>query len=168
MMVRPDSHRYLVPAILLGMVALASATELTRAAASEPWEAPLQEVDTALARGDFRAAREAWNRAYALAFDAGEWEGLAAIGDASARINNASGEASDLVRARQAYQEAFLRARSEGSVDGVLRVSEAYSRLGDHETARRYRDVAVRMAVRQASPGFFARIWTRLTGHYVR
>jgi len=167
-MVRPVRFQYGALAVAFGVVALAGAMGLARAATLAPWEAPLQEVDAALTRGDFRAAREAWNHAYAVAFGSSEWEGLAAVGDASARMSNASGDSSDLVRARQAYREAFLRARSEGSVDGVLRVSEAYSRLGDHETARRHRDVAVRLAVRQTSPGFFARIWARLTGHYVR
>jgi hypothetical protein len=47
-------------------------------------------------------------------------------------------------------------------------VSDAYARRGDHETARRHRDLAVRLAVRHTSPGVFARIWARLTGQYVR
>ncbi|MGH7335114.1 MAG: hypothetical protein ACREKS_20700, partial [Candidatus Rokuibacteriota bacterium] len=144
---------------------LAVPVETALAATPGLWEAPVQAVDAALARGDFRAARQAWQHAYAVALESGDWERLAVVGDASARIHSAGGEAADLGRARQAYHEAFVRARSEGSVDGVLRVSEAYSRLGDHEAARRYRDTAVRLAVRQTSPGIFARIRARLTGH---
>jgi tetratricopeptide (TPR) repeat protein len=169
MMNRTLRNRLVAVAFTHGVVVFAGAAAFVQAAAdAAPWDAPVQAVDAALARGDFRAAREAWNHAYAVALGSGHWEGMAAVGDASARISNAGGETGDLVRARQAYYEAFLRARSEGSVDGVLRVSDAYSRLGDHETARRYRDTAVRLAVRQTSPGIFARIWARLTGHYVR
>jgi hypothetical protein len=167
-MVRPVRFQRVALAAACGVLALTGVVGLGRATGPDPWDAPVREVDAALTRGDFRAAREAWNHAYAVAFASGEWEGMVAVGDASARMSNASGDTSDLVRARQAYHEAFLRARSEGSVDGVLRVSDAYARLGDDETARRHRDVAVRLAVRQTSPGFFARIRARLTGQYVR
>ena len=167
-MVRPVLFQRVALAVACGVLALAGVIGLGQAAGPDPWDAAVREVDTALTRGDVRAARQAWNHAYAVAFASGEWEGLAAVGDVSARIAEASGDPADLARTRQAYHEAFLRARSEGSVDGVLRVSDAYARLGDHETARRHRDVAVRLAVRHTSPGVFARIWARLTGQYVR
>ena len=157
--------RYRAVATMLGVVMLAWASALAASAADPaPWEAPVEAVDAALGRGDPRTAREAWQHAYAVALASARWEGLAAVGDASARIGHATGDAEDLSRARQAYREAFVHARSEGSLDGVLRVSEAYSRLGDHEIARMHRDVAIRLAVRQASPGLFARIWARLIG----
>jgi hypothetical protein len=126
------------------------------------WEIHLQDVDAALARDERAAARDAWQRAYAAALESARWEALAGVGDAAARIG-ADGDERDLARARQAYREAYVRARSEGSLDGVLRVSDASSRLGDHEAARLYRDAAVRLAVRQASPGFFTRLWTKFT-----
>jgi len=165
-MSRTIRSRLVVVAAALGIVALSSVPVYALAAADPvPWDAHVQAVDAAIARGDHRAAREAWHNAYAAALGSGQWEGLAAVGDASTRISSAGGGADDLVRARQAYHEAFVRARRESSVDGVLRVSDAYSRLGDHETARLYRDTAVRLAVRQTSPGIFARIRARLIGH---
>jgi hypothetical protein len=148
-------------ATLVALVALA-ATGASAANQSAPWNVHLQAVDAALARGDQGAARDAWLSAYAAALESGGWEALAAVGDATARIG-ANGDEKDLGRARQAYREAYVRARSEGSVDGVLRVSDASGRIGDHETARLYRDAAVRLAVRQASPGFFTRLWATLT-----
>jgi hypothetical protein len=167
-MMRQMRARYAALAMALAVGELAVPTNIVRAADSVPWDGPLQELDAALGRGNVDAALQAWQHAYAVALENGQWEGLAAVGDASARIATSGGDAADLGRARQAYHEAFVRARSEGSVDGILRVSDAYSRLGDHEAARRYRDAAVRLAVRQTSPGIFARIWARITGQYVR
>lgn len=135
--------------LLAGVVALPSIPE----AAAEPewaaWGARIAEMDRALARGEARAAADAWREAYVAAHVGRGWPAMIAVGDAAVRAGRATGQPQIFEpRARRAYLTALLRARRQASHDGVLAAADAFGRLGDREVERQARADAARIVTR--------------------
>ena len=133
-----QSLRAVPMSVLLITLVSALTMEAQPAVPPQPrWVLAIQTVDEALARKQIAAAERAWHEAYLDALGSRRWEGMVAVGDASLRIGEVSGEKpAARARARQSYLTALGRARADGSVEGVLRVARAFDELGDREVVR--------------------------------
>ncbi len=109
-----------------------------------PWADYILALDEALAAGDVRAARWAYQEAYNAALGSRRWEAMADIGDAALRLGDAR-------RARTTYLTAAFRARGVRSPDGVLRAVEGFVALGDEQAAQRWLREAEDLAAGDAS-----------------
>ena len=153
-------QRALVGLLLLG----ASAAALAYAGASEQpsspsWAASIRAMDEALARGDMGAALRARQAAHRAALGSRGWEGLAAVGDASLRLGNASGLRPAMEpEARRAYLLALSRAWQQGSADGVLHATLGFLTLGDRDVARRGLAIADGLAARSQDQDALERV----------
>lgn len=106
----------------------------------------LATLNAALARQDLSRAIYEWQHAYGLALRAGDWEAMAAVGDAAVRVHTLMGAPashSDGFRseAHRAYIHALLRAQREQSREGVQRIADGLASLGDTEMAARARQL---------------------------
>ena len=134
--------------VVLGMTLAGHAAAVSTSAA-DPWSPAIEQVDTALARKEYSAARRAANDAYTLALGTTRWDGMVCAGDLYRRIGEATGlRRSFESKAREAYQKAFFRARQQASVEGILRVTEGYHALGDTQMVGLGIRVAERLAAR--------------------
>ena len=100
----------------------------------QPWVAPLQRMDAALAGRDGLSAELAWHEGCGAALRTESWEAMLAVGDAYRRIDAAADDVADDgadVLASQLYRSALARARRQESVEGLLRVAERLATLGD-------------------------------------
>ncbi len=141
-------HRALIGAVLLGTAvgALAYAGP-PRPPVPPRWDASIEAMSQALARGDVVMALRARESAYRAALAGRDWQGLCAVGDASLRLGDVSGLRGAMEpEARRAYRAALYRARQQGSVDGILHASRAFLMLGDHDVAGRGIAVATTLA----------------------
>jgi hypothetical protein len=128
--------------LVIGAAALLGALEIGLARASNPiakpsapWVAPLEDMDSALARGDMASAATARHRAHLAALGSRSWEGFLAVGDAALRLHDAADDRRTMdPEARRAYLSALTHARAQRSLDGVLCATEAFARLGDRDT----------------------------------
>jgi hypothetical protein len=128
-------------ALVLGAAALLGALEVALARAgnpsvrpSAPWAAPLEEMDSALARADLSSAVTARHRAHLAALGSRTWEGFLEVGDAALRLGDATGNRRAMEpEARRAYLAALTYARAQRSLEGVLRATESFARLGDRD-----------------------------------
>ena len=153
---------YLVASLIVGISALA---------ASEPgrvreatWHAALERVDMALADGHFPEARRAWEDAYRAAIGARAPEGMLAVGRASVRIGETTGDRlSARAEARRIFLAALFQARERQDPVGVALAGEAFATLGDREVADRAFAVAAVLAARGRDAGALDRI-VALTG----
>lgn len=133
--------RHIFFALILGAAALLGALEVALARGgnpsvrpSAPWVAPLEDMDSALARADLASAVTARYRAYLAALGCRRWEGFLEVGDASLRLGDAKGNRRAMEpEARRAYVAALTYARAQRSLDGVLRATESFARLGDRD-----------------------------------
>jgi hypothetical protein len=92
-------------------------------------------MDEALSRKDVGAAELAWHDAYVQALGSRRWEGMVEVGDAYLHIGQAArGSLPAEAKARRLYLAGLFRARNQDSLEGVLGATEAFARLGDHET----------------------------------
>jgi hypothetical protein len=117
-----------------------------------PWAVHLEEVDLALATGDWARTAEAWTDAWTTAMASGRWEPLIDAGDAALRVGDATGTRSiGRAKARRAYQAALYRARAQRSVDGVLRAAESFAALGDRDVTEGALHMARKLTAGDAS-----------------
>lgn len=112
--------------------------EPAEAHSGDPLEAPgwdeIRLMDAALARGDISTAVRARQSAHERATAARSWQGLLAVGDATLRLEEATGyRAVVLSEARRAYLTALYRARQQGSLEGALGAARAFAALGDRD-----------------------------------
>jgi len=139
-----DLMRRIFLFLVLAALALLAALEVSFARAGDPtgrteapWISPLRDMDAALTRADMASAATARHKAYLAAVASRRWEGFLAVGDATLRLREVEPNARALeAEVRRAYLSALIRARSAHSLEGVLQATEAFARLGDHETVR--------------------------------
>jgi hypothetical protein len=94
-------------------------------------------MEASLAAHDPAAARLEWDAAYSAALRLAEWQGMAAVGEASLRLNGRTGGSDQgRITARGIFQIALTRAQRQGSLDGVLRTAEDFAALGELASAR--------------------------------
>lgn len=148
---------YLVASLIVGLSALA---------ASEPgpvrvatWREALQRVDTALVGGHAREARRAWEDAFRAAVGARTPGGMLAVGRASLRIAEVTGDRQSAVaEARRMFLAALFQARERQDADGVALAAEAFAGLGDREVADRAFAVAAALAARSGNAAAVSRV----------
>lgn len=129
------------------------------AAHETPWTAPLRALDDALAQKSAPAAARAWHEAYLAALASPRWDGMVAVGEASLRLAEVTGQRqAGEAKARTAYLAAFFRARQQNAVDGVLRTAQAFADLGDREVVEQCLRVAQELAARAGDPEAEARV----------
>ena len=136
-----ERTRRIFLSLVLIAAALLAALEVTLARAggptakvTAPWVTALQDMDSALERGDLASAATTRHKAHLAAMGNRSWEGFLAVGDAALRLGDASGDRRAMEpEARRAYLSALTQARAQRSLDGVLRASEAFARLGDRD-----------------------------------
>lgn len=136
-----DSARRIFICLVLAGATLLGALEVTLARGGgpvpkpdAPWQSPLQDMDSALAREDLASAATARHKAHLAALSERSWDGFLAVGDAALRLGDASGHRSAMEpEARRAYLSALTCARSQRSLDGVLRATESFAYLGDRD-----------------------------------
>lgn len=142
-----------VSAALLAGNAPARQRQVARSAQAA-WRAPLVRADAALASGDARRARQAWEEAYRLAIHARDPEGLLAVGHFSLRIGEATHEGqSSVAEARRNFLAAMFQARERRDAEGVARAGEAFDELGDRDVADRAFAVALALASQSRDAG---------------
>jgi hypothetical protein len=113
------------------------------------WHEPLERVDAALAGGDAREARRHWEEAYRVAVHSRTPEGLLAVGQASLRVGEATGDRQAAVpEARRVFLLALFQARERHDPDGVALAGRAFADLGDRTVADRAFAVARALATR--------------------
>ena len=166
-----DRVRQVFLFLVLGAAVLLAALEVTLARAggspakpNAPWLVPLGDMDRALASGDLVSATMSRHRAHLAALGSRSWEGFIAVGDATLRLGDASGDRRAMEpEARRAYLSARSRALAQRSLDGVLRATESFARLGDRDMVeqgiRIARDLAGSDADEQARVAALARRW---------
>ena len=104
----------------------------------------LQRADAALAAGDVRVARQAWEEAYQAAVRTRKPDD----GHAYLRIGaTGSDRWAAVTRVRRIYLTALFQARERRDAHAVARAGEAFAALGDHEVAERAFDVAMALAI---------------------
>jgi hypothetical protein len=167
-----DRARRIFLSLVLTAAALLAALEVTlaraggpAAKATAPWVTPLQDMNSALERGDLVMAATARHKAHLAAFGARSWEGFLAVGDAALRLGDASGDRRAMEpEARRAYLSALTHARARRSLDGVLRATEAFAHLGDRDMVeqgiRIARDLAGSDGDAQARVATLIGLWT--------
>jgi hypothetical protein len=145
--------------VVMVVSALALAAHRAPRVAAAGWRESLQRADAALAGGDSRAARQAWEQAYRTVMRSRESEGLLAVGDARLRVGEAAREGSTAVApARRIFLTALVQARERGDSAGVAAASAAFAALGDRDVADRGFAVAASIATRQGDAAARARI----------
>lgn len=122
------------------------------------WREALQRTDTALAGGDPRAARQAWEQAYRAAIAARTPEGLLAVGEV------AHDRFADRPSARRAFLRALLQARERRDAPGVAAAAAAFASLGDREVADRGFAIAAALASDHGSVATRERVAVREAG----
>jgi hypothetical protein len=144
--------------VLLGLLGLWLSAPRPLAAGIEPqrllapWSVHLEEVDLAVAAGDWPRTAEAWTNAWSTAMASGRWQPLIDVGDAALRIGDATGTRSiGRAKARRAYRAALYRARAQRSVDGVLRAAERFAALGDRDVTEGALHMARKLTAGDAS-----------------
>jgi hypothetical protein len=167
-----DRARRIFLSLVLTAAALLAALEVTlaraggpAAKATAPWVTPLQDMNSALERGDLVMAATARHKAHLAAFGNRNWEGFLAVGDAALRLGDASGDRRAMEpEARRAYLSALTHARARRSLDGVLRATEAFAHLGDRDMVeqgiRIARDLAGSDGDAQARVATLIGLWT--------
>jgi len=119
----------------------------------------LQRAEAALAAGDVRGARQAWDEAYQVAMQTRQPDDLLGVGHAYLRIGAAGTDRSATVaRARGIYLAALFQARERRDAHAVARAGEAFAALGDHEVAERAFDVAMALAAQRRDAAVHDRI----------
>ena len=133
-----------------GMLAGVALTPGGRALPAEAtWRDALQRADAALAGGDVREARQAWQEAYRAVMRARAPEGMLDVGRACLRIGEAGRDRRAAVaQARRIYLGALFQARSRRDADVVARAGEAFAALGDREVAERAFEIAMALRAR--------------------
>ncbi|HKZ07537.1 MAG TPA: hypothetical protein VJU81_18870 [Methylomirabilota bacterium] len=113
----------------------------------------IQVMDAALARGDISTAVRARHSAHQRATTARSWQGMLAVGDATRRLEEATGyRAVALSEARRAYLAALYRARQQGSLEGALGAARAFAALGDRDMVEGSLAIAADLAARRGDP----------------
>lgn len=108
----------------------------------------LRRADAALAAGDARGARQAWDEAYQAAMQAREPDVTLEVGHAYLRIGaTGTDRQAAVARARRIYLTALFQARERLDAHAVARAGEAFAALGDHAVAERAFDVAMALAI---------------------
>lgn len=135
-------------------VAASRRLEPAEAHSGDPLEAPgwheIQLMDAALARGDISTAVRARQSAHQRATGSRSWQGMLAVGDATRRLEEATGNrAVALSEARRAYLAALFRARQQGSLEGVLGAAHAFAALGDRDMVEGSLAIAADLAGRR-------------------
>jgi hypothetical protein len=131
--------------------------EPVQAHSGDPLQAPgwdeIQLMDAALARGDISSAVRARQSAHQRAMAARSWQGMLAVGDATLRLEGATGyRAVGLSEARRAYLTALYRARQQGSLEGVLGAARAFAALSDRDMVEGSLAIAADLAGRRDDP----------------
>lgn len=129
----------------------------TESRTSDPLDAPgwreIQLMDAALARGDVSAAVRARQSAHQQAMGARGWRVMLAVGDATLRLEESTGNrAIALSEARRAYLVTLFRARQEGSLEGTLGAARAFAALGDRDMVEGALAIAADLAGRSNDP----------------
>jgi hypothetical protein len=129
----------------------------TESPSVDPFEAPgwreIELMDAALARGDVHAAVRARQSAHQRAMGARGWRVMLAVGDATVRLEEVTGNrAVALSEARRAYLVGLFRARQEGSLEGMLGAARAFAALGDRDMVEGALAIAADLATRSQDP----------------